>query len=213
MKEETLLLESSLIWKKLNQEILIDKLAYYGCRGVTQKLIKSFLANRKQYVSVNGFDSDKLDVVCGVPQGSTLDPLLFLIYINDLRFSLKSSVANHFADDKCITQQSKKLKTMESELNHYLKLCTEWLNANRLSLNIDKTKLVIFYSKEKCLDYSDISIKLIKVKLNPTDNVKYLGIFLDKNLSWDYQITQLSKKLSWENGVLFKLRNLSQKKP
>ena len=162
-------------------------------------------------MSVNGFDSDKLDVVCGVPQGSTLCPLLFLIYVNDLRFSLKSSVANHFADDTCITHQSKKLKTMETEMKYDLKLSTEWLNANRLSLHIDKTKLLIFHSKKKCFDYSDISIKLNKVKLNPTDNVKYLGIFLDKNLSWDYQITQLSKKLSRANGVLFKLRKYISK--
>ena len=190
----------------VNHEILIDKLAYYGFRGVAQNLIKSFLTNRKQYVSVNGFDSDNLDVVCGVPQGSTLGPLLFLIDINDLRFSLKSSVANHFADDTCITHQSKKLKTLETELNHDLKLCTEWLNANRLSLNIDKTKLLLFHSKKKCFDYNDITIKLNKFKLNPSDNVKYLGIFLDKNLSWDYQIIQLSKKLSRANGVFFKLR-------
>ena len=95
---------------------------------------------------------------------------------------------------------------METELNHDLKLCTAWLNANRLSLNIDKTKLLIFHSKKKCFDYSDISIKLNKVKLNPTDHVKFLGIFLDKNLSWDYQVTQLSKKLSRANGILFKLR-------
>ena len=122
----------------VNHEILIEKLAYYGFRGVTWNLLKSFLTNRK-YVSVNGFDSDTLDVVCEVPQGPTLGPLLFLIYINDLRFSLKSSVASHFADDTCIIQQNKKLKTIESELNHDLKLCTEWLNANRLSLNIDKT--------------------------------------------------------------------------
>ena len=99
-------------------------------------------------MSVNGFDSDELDVVCGVPQGSTLGPLLFLIYINDLRFSLKSSVANLFADDAYITHRRKKLGT---ELNYDLKLCTEWLNANRLSLNINKTKLLIFHSKKKLL--------------------------------------------------------------
>ena len=171
-----------------NHEILINKLAYYGFRGVTQNLLKSFLTNRKQYVSVNGFDSEKLYVLCGVPQGSTLGPLLFLIYINDLRFSLKFSVASHFADDTCKIHQSKKLKTIESELNYDLKLCTEWLNANRLSLNIDKTKLLIFHSKKKKVVYDDFSIKLNKIKLIPTDNVKYLGIFLDKNLAWDYQI-------------------------
>ena len=121
-------------------------------------------------------------------------------------FFLKSSVASHFADDTCIIQQNKKLKTIESELNHDLKLCTKWLNANRLSLNIDKTKLLIFHPKKKKLVYKDISIKLNKTKLNPADKVKYLGIFLDKNLSWDYQVTQLSKKLSCANGVLYKLR-------
>ena len=101
----------------LNHRILIDTLAYYGFRGVTQKLIESFLTRHKQYVSINGYDSE-LDVACG----STLGPLLFLIYINDLRFSLKSSVANHFADDTCIIHQSKKLKMLESNLNHDLKL-------------------------------------------------------------------------------------------
>ena len=132
----------------VNHMILIDKLAYYGFRGVTQKLIESFLTSREQYVSINGYDSDELDVACGVPQGSTLGPLLFPIYINDLRFSLKSSVANHFANDTCIIHQSKKLKMLESNLNHDLKLCFEWLNANRLSLNTDKTKLLFFHSKK-----------------------------------------------------------------
>ena len=100
-------------------------------------------------MSVNGFDSDKLYVVSGVPQGSTLGPLLFLIYINGLRFSLKCSVANHFADDTYITHQSKKLKTMVSELNHGLKLCTEWLNVNRLSLNIGKNETFVIPFKEE----------------------------------------------------------------
>ena len=156
-------------------------------------------------MSINGFESNKLDTTCGVPQGSTMGPLLFLVYINDLRLSLKSSTASHFADDTSIIQ-SKKLKTLESKLNHDLKLCSKWLNANRLSLNVDNTKLLIFHSKKKVIDYNNISIKINGFRLHPSEHVKYLGIFLDKNLAWDYQISQLSKKLSRTNGVLYKLR-------
>ena len=74
---------------------------------------------------------------------------------------------------------------LESNLNHDLKLCFEWHNANRLSLNTDKTKLLFFHSKKKSFAYENISIKLNKIKQLPADNVKYLGIFLDKNLSCD----------------------------
>ena len=80
-----------------------------------------------------------------------LRPLLFLI--KALRFSLKSFTASHFADDTCIIHQSKKLKTLESELNHDQKLCKDWLNANRLSLYVDKTKLLIFHQMRKKIDY------------------------------------------------------------
>ena len=81
----------------------------------------------------------------------------------------------------------------------------EWLNANRLSLNIDKTKLLLFHSKKKKMDYN-ISIKINGCRLKPSGHVKYLGIFLDKNQTWDYQISQLSNKLCRANGVLYKLR-------
>ena len=152
-------------------------------------------------MSINGFEFDKLDVTCGVPHGCTLGPLLFLIYITDLWFSLKFATANHFADDTSIIYQSKKLKAVESDLNHDLKLCGEWLNANRLSLNVDKTKLLLLHSNKKKMDY-DIRIKINGSKINPSDHVKYLGIFLDKNLAWDYHISQLSNKLSRSNGVM-----------
>ena len=86
----------------VNHDILCEKLAFYGFRGNSQLLIKSFLTNCQQYVSINGFDSSKLDIHCCVPQGSTLGPLLFLLYINDLKFALKDSIASYFADDTCI---------------------------------------------------------------------------------------------------------------
>ena len=101
--------------------ILCEKLLYYGFRGNSQLLIKSFLTSRKQFVSINGFNSSQIDISCGVPQGSTLGPLLFLLYINDLNLSLNNSVASHFADDTCIMFSSSNPKTLESVLNCDLK--------------------------------------------------------------------------------------------
>ena len=170
----------------VNHDILCEKLTYYGIRGNCQNLIKSFLSNRQQYVSINGFDSCKLDIKCGVPQGSTLGPLLFLLYINDLRLALTKSITSHFADDTCIMYANKKMKSLETVLNLDLKITSDWLKANKLSLNVDKSKLVIFKSKQKRFDNNDISIKLNGCKLNPTDHVKYLGLYLDKNLNWNF---------------------------
>ena len=143
--------------------------------------IKSYLSNRKQLVATNGFESVNLDITCGVPQGSNIRPLLFLLYINDFRFSLGKATSTHFADDTCILHFSNKLKTVETELNKDLKHASTWLNANRL--NVSKSKLLIFHSKYKNIDYSKTSIKLNGIRLLPSDHVKYLGIFIDNNLS------------------------------
>ena len=137
-------------------------------------------------------------------KGLTLG-LLFLLYINDFRFSLSKATSSHFADDTCILHFSNKLKTIETELNNDLKHALTWLNANRLSLNVSKSNLLIFQSKYKNIDHSKTSIKLNGIRLLPSDHVKYLGIFIDNNLSWDYNTIQLSIKLSRTNGILSKL--------
>ena len=85
------------------------------------------------------------------------------------------------------------------------------MKANRLSLNVKKSKLIIFKSKRKIIPVESFSIKLNGYKLEPTDNVKYLGLYLDQNLSFDYHINQLSKKLSRTNGILSKLRHFTTK--
>ena len=107
----------------------------------------------------------------------------------------------------CILYASNKLKSIETILNCDLKSTFEWLIANRLSLNLDKSKLLMFKSKQRKLNNESFSIKLGGVKLIPSDNVKYLGLHLGKYLSWDVQINQLSKKLCRSNGILSKLRH------
>ena len=129
-------------------------------------------------MSINGFESSKLDIKCEVPQGSTLGPLLFLLYINGLRFSLKRSIASHFADDTSITYASKKWKSLETVLNQDLKMTSDWLKANRLSLNVDKSKLILFISKQKTFD--NISTKINDCKMELTNHAKCLGLYIDK---------------------------------
>ena len=118
----------------VNHKILCEKRNYYGLRGSVNRLIQSYLANRKQYVSINGFESDLRGISCGVPNGSSLGPLFFLIYINDFRLCLEKSETGHFADDTFIMFGSKKLETIETVVNHELKLVTKWFRLNKLSL-------------------------------------------------------------------------------
>ncbi len=190
----------------VNHKILCEKLNYYGLRGNINKLIQSYLSNRRQYVSLNGFDSEVKNMNCGVPQGSSLGPLLFLIYINDFRLCLDKVDTGHFADDTFIMYGSKKLSSIETVVNYELKLVSKWLRLNKLSLNADKTELIFFHSRRHALNYEGISIKFNKKRLIPVEYIKYLGMYIDKYLSWNFHIQHLSKKLSRANGILSKLR-------
>ena len=115
----------------VNHEILLVKLDFYGIRGLANSWLKSFLENRKQYVILPGHSSSVKTVTCGVPQGSTLGPLLFLLYINDLQSVFSKSIAHHFADDTNLLFPAKKLGTIESVINHELKLLVQWLQSNK----------------------------------------------------------------------------------
>jgi hypothetical protein len=190
----------------VHHDILCEKIKSYGFRGNINRLLKSYLGDRKQYVSINGFDSNVKNVACGVPQGSSLGPLLFLLYINDLYLSLSQTSCGHFADDTFIIYNSKKPKTIETVINTELKEVTKWLRLNKLSLNAGKTELIFFRSNRHILEYDNIYIKFNGLRLIPVDFIKYLGMYIDKFLNWNYHIQELSKKLSRATGVLSKLR-------
>ena len=129
--------------------IILSKLKHYGVRGLANEWFKSYLSNRKQYVSVTGYDFNLADVKLGVPQGSVLGPLLFLIYINDLNHALKFYKVEHFTDDTNLLHFSKSVNRLNKYVNLDLKNLTYWLNANKIPLNVKKTKLVIFKRQRK----------------------------------------------------------------
>ena len=166
----------------VDHEILLSKLDYYGIRGRTNNWFKSYLSNRKQFLSINGYDSGLAEIKCGVAQGSVLGPLPFLLYINDLNQAIKFCKVHHFADDTNLLYLGKAIKKLNKLVNYDLKNLLYWLNANKTSLNVKKTELVALKSKSKQFD-GEIKLKLSRKRLFPTDSVKYLGVKTDGNLS------------------------------
>ena len=163
------------------------------------------MTDRKQYVNLNGVDSDTKVITCGVPQGSVLGPLLFLLYINDLPNISNKLKFFLFADDTNIYFESEDLKKIEKTVNNELEKLHEWLCLNRLSLNISKTNFVIFHAINKPKPYV-VTILINKHAIDEVDTVKYLGILIDYQLTFKNQLDELSKKISRAIGVLYKLR-------
>ena len=132
----------------VNHDILLRKLEHYGIRGKAQIWFRSYLTNRKQYVSLNSVPSELKQTTCGVPQGSCLGPLLFLVYINDLSNISEVLKFYLFADDN-IYYEAESIKKLETVTNKELRKLDTWLTVNRLSLNIAKTNFLIFHPYNK----------------------------------------------------------------
>ena len=186
--------------------ILLKKLEHYGIRGIGNSWLESYLNDRSQFVSISGFDSALKSISHGVPQGSVLGTLLFLLYINDLHNAIKYCMVHHFADDTNLLLFDSSLKSLQKKINIDLKFLCHWLNANKISLNTNKTEYVLFRHKQKSINFN-LKLKLNGKKLYPSSYIKYLGIFIDENLNWKKHVSILSSKLRRANGALAKLRH------
>ena len=195
----------------VNHKILLTKLEHYGIRNEIFKWFESYLTGRKQYVFFNGESSDLKEITCGVPQGSVLGPLLFLIYINDLPNISQKLKFFLFADDTNLYFESKDLRNMEKIINKELEQLNLWLNVNRLALNISKTNFVIFSACNKPIRHN-VTLKINKKAILQKDHIKYLGIMIDNHLNWKKHIFNMSKKISRSIGIMYKLREFMDTK-
>ena len=199
-------LDLSKAFDTLNHDILIDKLNSYGIRGIANCWIKNYLSNRKQYVVYNNIPSSYSDIICGVPQGSILGPLLFLLYINDLPLASPSSHFIIFADDTNILFSHKDPSELEKLINNELKNISNWFKLNKLSLNIDKTNYMIFKNKHNNKPTPNLKIEIDNKHIEKVDTTKFLGILIDFNLTWKAHTVHITKIVSKYNGIFRKVR-------
>ena len=169
--------------------ILLSKLEIYGFRGVPLRWFASFLEGRKQRVVSSGVQSAELDVQCGVPQGSVLGPILFLLYVNDIVRVQISGEITLFADDTSVLWHSDNKALLRDVISSDLIRIKEWCNSNRLSLNVSKTGIL-------GLRCEIGGIELESQPLQELTSVRFLGVLIDGNLKFESHILRLSKKLA-----------------
>ena len=202
-----LFIDLSKAFDTLNHRILIKKLQSIGIRGTPLRWFQSYLSERQQYVSFKATNSTKLKITCGVPQGSILGPLLFLIYINDLEKSLSKSRPILFADDTTILISNRNYNKLIEDTNKEIEKLHNWFSVNKLSLNISKTNYVIFHSVNRNIPIAGPTVKIGNTAVSKVPNTKFLGVHLDSNLNWKVHIRNKSTQVLKIIAILARLKH------
>ena len=214
----SIFLDLSKAFDTLDSSILLDKLKYYGFGNTPLKWFHSYLKDRSQYVVFNGIYSDVINLSTGVPQGSILGPLLFIIYMNDIHTATNSFKAVLYADDTNLispicsfnSQHSLNHDSLDdvcSKINVELNFILEWLNVNKLSLNASKTKFMLFHYPQRKVDNLSLDLKINSTSIERVSEFNFLGLTLDECLNWKPHVQKISNKISRIIGVLCRLKN------
>ena len=195
----------------VDHHILFKKIYAYGIRGKVLKWFHSYLFNRSQYVIYDDMQSETHHVKCGVPQGSIMGPLLFIIYMNDICNVSKFLYTILYADDTCVLLNGKDLNNLIQSMNTELDLLSTWLKSNKLSLNTQKTFFQLFH-RARMKTNNSVNIIVDKCVLNKVTSIKYLGVIIDHKLNWIEHISYVKNKISKGIGILYKARQFLEKR-
>jgi len=204
----------------VSHDILYDKLENYGIRGTPLEMFKNYLQNRKQYVRIGNVESSGLVVKRGVPQGTVLGPILFLIYVNELANWVGNGKVISYADDTALLYEGDTWESTTKNAAHGIGAIKKWLDENLLVLNFSKSHFMTFAPTEKTLpDIKKLTVHnpacstdsndcLCSLTITKVDKIKYLGVVIDKHLKWKEHTEYLSKNLRNIVYKFYQLRNI-----
>ena len=188
----------------VNHAILLQKLYHYGIRGPAYSWFESYLSDRQQRVKIGSCFSSSAVLNIGVPQGSILGPILFILYINDLPKALDLMSAILFADDTTLSIQDANYYNLIQEANVELENIMVWAAVNRLSINTNKTFAMLFTNRQH--DIQRLNILLNEEAIDLKETGKFLGVTLDDSLKYNEHISNICKKVSKTIGLFYRLR-------
>ena len=176
------------------------------------KWFQIYLTDRSQYVTYDGIESKVLPIKYGVPQGSILGLLLFMIYINDIFNGTNFLFTILYADDTCVVLGGKSLENLITLMNQELHLFYIWLQSNKLTLNFQKTFYIIFHRERLKLHNTTIDLQMGDCNLNKVNNLKYIGLIIDDTISWLHHITYIKNTIAKGIGIMSKASKYLKRK-
>ena len=204
-----LLIDFSKAFDMVDHNILLTKLYHYGIRGTAYSWLKSYLTDRKQYVHIDGKNSTTKTLRYGVPQGSILGPLLFVIYINDIPKINQLAKFILYADDANIFIIGESIQEIEHKFNQLSLSLTLWVGCNGLSLNIRKTNYMIFSRNYRAtITDAPFQPKINNISIEHKTAARFLGVIIDDKLNWNKHIQAIKTKMSRYLGIMYKLRGI-----
>ena len=211
----SIFLDLSKAFDMLDHDIPVTKLKHYGIDDTPLTWFKSYPTNRMQFVEIEGTGSNLLHKEKGVPQGSILGPLLFIIYINDIHKSSKEFQFITYADDTTLfsslssfVQESNSMRDASAKINGEISKVTDWLTVNRLSLNVNKTKFIVFHYYQRSLGEADIpSLKINGSDIERVSEFNFLGLTINESMSWSSHSKKISNKVSRVLGIMNRLKH------